>query len=57
MKMQMKRYSRAIHECVRDRIRLFKPWIWSALSHNPNITYDIVKEKSKYAMELVVSKL
>jgi hypothetical protein len=44
MKMESKRYTRAINECIRDRIASFKTVDWNALSSNPNITFDIVKE-------------
>ncbi len=50
IKMQMKnkinRYSRDIHECIRDRISSFKSANWYALSFNNNITFDFVKENS-----------
>jgi hypothetical protein len=44
MKIQKKRYTCAIHEYIRDRIASFKNVDWSALSSNPNITFEFVKE-------------
>jgi hypothetical protein len=39
-KNKINRYSHAIHKCIRDHIASFK----NALSQNPNIVFDIVKE-------------
>jgi hypothetical protein len=44
-KKEINRYSRAIHECIRDRITSFRNVDWYALSSNPNITFEFVKEK------------
>ena len=46
MQMQIKinGYSHAIHKCIRDRIASFKNVDWFALSQNPNITFEFVKE-------------
>jgi hypothetical protein len=44
MKMQTKRYSHAIHVCTRDRISSFRNVDWYALSSNPNITFEFVKD-------------
>ena len=45
MHLKSKRYSQAIHECIIDRIASFRNNVdWLALSINPNITFEFVKD-------------